>query len=54
VRLVGLAKAKELIMLGDRIPAEEALRIGLVHRVVPRSSARKPAPSPSAWLRGRL
>lgn len=35
VRLVGLAKAKELILLGDRIPAEEAYRIGLVHRVVP-------------------
>ena len=35
-RIVGFAKAKELIMLGDRIKAEEALKIGLVHRVVPR------------------
>jgi len=35
-RIVGLAKAKELIMLGDRITAEEAHRIGLVNRVVPR------------------
>lgn len=35
-RIVGLAKAKELVMLGDRIKAEEALKIGLVHRVVPR------------------
>jgi len=34
-RIIGLARAKELIMLGDRIPAEEALRIGLVHKVVP-------------------
>jgi len=34
-RIVGFAKAKELIMLGNRIKAEEALRIGLVHRVVP-------------------
>lgn len=34
-RVVGLAKAKELIMLGDRITAKESLRIGLVHRVVP-------------------
>ena len=34
-RTIGLAKAKELIMLGDRIPAQEALRIGLVHKVVP-------------------
>lgn len=34
-RVVGLAKAKELIMIGDRIPAGEALKIGLVHMVVP-------------------
>jgi len=33
-RIIGLAKAKELIMLGDRITADEALRIGLVHKVV--------------------
>ena len=43
VRLVGLAKAKELIMLGDRIPAEEALRIGLVHKVVPFEKLREEA-----------
>ena len=34
VRLVGLAKAKEMIMLGDRLKAEEALKIGLAHKVV--------------------
>jgi enoyl-CoA hydratase len=35
--LVGARKAKELLLTGDdRIPAEEALRIGLVNRVVPR------------------
>lgn len=33
-RIIGLAKAKELIMLGDRITADEALKIGLVHKVV--------------------
>jgi len=35
-RLVGLAKAMELIVLGDMIPADEALRVGLVNRVLPR------------------
>ncbi|HJR59197.1 MAG TPA: enoyl-CoA hydratase family protein [Vicinamibacterales bacterium] len=33
-RVVGLARATELLMLGDRVTAEEALRIGLVNRVV--------------------
>jgi enoyl-CoA hydratase/3-hydroxyacyl-CoA dehydrogenase len=34
VRIVGLAKAKEMIMLGNLLKAEEALKIGLVHKVV--------------------
>ncbi|MFQ6084756.1 MAG: enoyl-CoA hydratase/isomerase family protein [Candidatus Bathyarchaeia archaeon] len=34
-RIVGLARAKELIMLGDRISANKAEKIGLVNKVVP-------------------
>jgi enoyl-CoA hydratase/carnithine racemase len=35
VRLVGPARAKEIILTCRRYPAEEAERLGLVHRVVP-------------------
>jgi enoyl-CoA hydratase/carnithine racemase len=35
-RMVGLAKATELLMTGDFVEAEEALRIGLYNFVVPR------------------
>lgn len=34
-RVVGLAKATELLMLGDSVKAAEAERLGLFHRVVP-------------------
>jgi len=34
-RIVGPAKARELYLLGDKVAAEDALRIGLVNRVVP-------------------
>jgi enoyl-CoA hydratase len=33
--LIGLKKARELLFMGDSIDAEEALRLGMVNRVVP-------------------
>ena len=34
-RLVGAAKATELLMLAEPVPADEALRLGLLNQVVP-------------------
>lgn len=34
-RVVGLARATEILFLGDKIPPDEALRLGLLNRVVP-------------------
>ncbi|RLG42701.1 MAG: crotonase [Thermoproteota archaeon] len=39
-RLIGLSRAMELLMLGERIPASKALEIGLVHKVVPKEKLR--------------
>jgi enoyl-CoA hydratase len=38
-RLIGPGKAKEIIFADERINAQEALRIGLVQRVVPKGQA---------------
>jgi 2-(1,2-epoxy-1,2-dihydrophenyl)acetyl-CoA isomerase len=34
-RRIGLQRAKELVFLGDNLPAREAMEIGLVNKVVP-------------------
>jgi enoyl-CoA hydratase/carnithine racemase len=58
-RIVGEAKAKELLFTGDEVPADEALRIGLLNHVLPVSElldfaialgARVAANSPAAVL----
>jgi 2-(1,2-epoxy-1,2-dihydrophenyl)acetyl-CoA isomerase len=49
-RIVGLAKALELCLLGERVSAEEALRIGLVTRVVPAEALPRAAAELAAGL----
>jgi enoyl-CoA hydratase/carnithine racemase len=38
-QVVGLGRASELLLLGDPVPAREALAMGLVNRVVPEGAA---------------
>ena len=39
-RIVGMGRAMDIILTGRKIDAEEAYRIGLCERVVPRGQAR--------------
>jgi|SRR5262245_50941146 len=49
-RLIGAAKAKEMILTGDPITAEEALALGLVSRLVPKQKLLEESKSFAAKL----
>ncbi|MFD4636072.1 enoyl-CoA hydratase/isomerase family protein [Lentzea sp. NPDC058436] len=42
-KLVGLARAKELLLLGDHVPAHRAAELGLINRVTPAGEHEKVA-----------
>jgi 2-(1,2-epoxy-1,2-dihydrophenyl)acetyl-CoA isomerase len=44
-RLIGMAKALEMLLTGDTIDASEALRLGLINRIVPKAGLLKEAKS---------
>ncbi len=52
-RLIGLGKARELIYTGSLLPAAEALRIGLVNRVVPAGQELRAARDLAHTIAGR-
>jgi enoyl-CoA hydratase len=49
-RIVGKGRALELLLTGDQIPAAEALRLGLVNRVVPAAELMTEAKALAATL----
>jgi 2-(1,2-epoxy-1,2-dihydrophenyl)acetyl-CoA isomerase len=49
-RLVGSKKAMEILLLGERFGAEEALRLGLVNRVVPEAELERATAAMAAVL----
>ena len=52
-RLVGLGRATELLMLGDKVDAEQALAIGLATEVVDDEAGRPPRRWRGGWLTAR-
>ena len=52
MRIVGIAKAKELVYRGNMIGADEAERIGLVNRTVPLASLMEEATKMAAEIAG--
>jgi enoyl-CoA hydratase len=52
-RIVGLGRAKEMILTAEPIPAEEALAAGLVNRVVPREDLARTTRELAAKLASR-
>ncbi len=51
-KLVGPAKAKEIMLLGDPISADESLKIGLVNQVVPKGEGMEAATSMAKKIAG--
>jgi 2-(1,2-epoxy-1,2-dihydrophenyl)acetyl-CoA isomerase len=51
-RLVGGKKAMEILLLGERFGAEEALRLGLINRVVPDAELARATAAMAAALAG--
>lgn len=49
-RLVGIARATALSMLGEKVTAEEAARIGLIYKVLPEVDLDKESRSCAAYL----
>src|ERR1051326_9051981 len=49
-RLVGLRRAREIALLGARVPAAEAVRLGLAYEVVPRAELENEASTLAARL----
>lgn len=51
-RLIGWNRASALMMLGDKVPAAEALQMGMIYRVVPEESLREEGIKISGVLSG--